>query len=59
MSELQPKIVGLPIRTHGTYLTSPVAECPNEKLKEMALLNGGDLNQIILANTLIKVEKGN
>ena len=33
---------------------------PNEKLKEMALLNGGDLSQIIPANTLIKVvEKGN
>jgi hypothetical protein len=33
---------------------------PNEKLKEMALLNGGDLGQIIPANTLIKVvEKGN
>ena len=32
---------------------------PNEKLKEMALLNGGNLNQIIPANTLIKVvEKG-
>ncbi len=32
---------------------------PNEKLKEMALLNGGDLSQIIPANTLIKVvEKG-
>ena len=31
----------------------------NEKLKEMALLNGGDLNQVIPANTLIKVvEKG-
>jgi predicted Zn-dependent protease len=33
---------------------------PNEKLKEMALLNGGDLSQIIPTNTLIKVvEKGN
>jgi predicted Zn-dependent protease len=32
---------------------------PNEKLKEMALLNGRDLSQIIRANTLIKVvEKG-
>ena len=32
---------------------------PNEKLKEMVLLNGGDLNQVIPANTLIKViEKG-
>ncbi|MCJ7782975.1 MAG: M48 family metalloprotease [Desulfobacterales bacterium] len=32
---------------------------PNEKLKEVALLNGGNLNQIIPANTLIKVvEKG-
>jgi len=32
---------------------------PNEKLKEMALLNGGDLNQVIPSNTLIKViEKG-
>jgi predicted Zn-dependent protease len=32
----------------------------DEKLKEMALLNGGDLGQIIPANTLIKVvEKGN
>jgi predicted Zn-dependent protease len=32
---------------------------PNEKLKEMALLNGGDPNQVIPANTLIKVvEKG-
>jgi len=33
---------------------------PNERLKEMALLNGGDLNQVVPANTLIKVgEKGN
>jgi len=32
---------------------------PDEKLKEMALLNGGDINQVIPANTLIKVvEKG-
>jgi len=32
---------------------------PNEKLKEVALLNGGNLSQIIPANTLIKVvEKG-
>jgi predicted Zn-dependent protease len=32
---------------------------PNEKLKEMVLLNGGNLNQVIPANTLIKViEKG-
>jgi len=32
---------------------------PNEKLKEMALLNGGGLGQIIPANTLMKVvEKG-
>lgn len=32
---------------------------PNEKLREMALLNGGSLNQTISANTLIKVvEKG-
>jgi predicted Zn-dependent protease len=32
---------------------------PNEKLKEMALLNEGSLNQIIPAHTLIKVvEKG-
>jgi len=32
----------------------------NEKLKEMALLNGGDLNQVIPMKTLIKVvEKGN
>jgi len=31
----------------------------NEKLKEMVLLNGGNLNQMIPANTLIKVlEKG-
>ena len=31
----------------------------NEKLKEMVLLNGGNLNQVIPANTLIKVvEKG-
>lgn len=31
----------------------------NEKLKEMALLNGGNLNQVIPANTQIKVvEKG-
>lgn len=28
---------------------------PNEKLKEMVLLNGGDPNQVIPANTLIKV----
>src|SRR4030042_5238531 len=27
---------------------------PNEKLKEMVQLNGGDLNQVIPANTLIK-----
>jgi predicted Zn-dependent protease len=33
---------------------------PKEKLKEMALLNGGDLNQVIPAKILIKVvEKGN
>jgi predicted Zn-dependent protease len=33
---------------------------PNEKLKEMALLNGKNLDQVIPANTLIKVvEKGN
>ena len=33
---------------------------PNEELKEMALLNGRDLSQIVPANTLIKVvEKGN
>ena len=33
---------------------------PNEKLKEMALLNGRNLSQIIPANTLIKVvEEGN
>jgi predicted Zn-dependent protease len=32
---------------------------PNEKLKGMVLLNGGDLNQVIPSNTLIKViEKG-
>jgi predicted Zn-dependent protease len=32
---------------------------PNEKMKEMVLLNGGNLNQVIPANTLIKVvEKG-
>ncbi len=32
---------------------------PDEKLKEMALLNGGDAHQVIPANTLIKVvEKG-
>jgi predicted Zn-dependent protease len=32
---------------------------PNDKLKAMALLNGGDLHQVIPANTLIKmVEKG-
>jgi hypothetical protein len=32
---------------------------PSEKLKEMVLLNGGDPNQVIPANTLIKVvEKG-
>jgi predicted Zn-dependent protease len=32
---------------------------PDEKLKEMVLLNGGDPNQVIPANTLIKmVEKG-
>jgi len=31
----------------------------NEKLKEVALLNGGNLHQLIPANTLIKVvEKG-
>ncbi len=33
---------------------------PNEKLREMALLNGKNLDQVIPANTLIKVvEKGN
>jgi predicted Zn-dependent protease len=33
---------------------------PNEKLKEMALLNGKNLNEVVPANTLIKVvEKGN
>jgi predicted Zn-dependent protease len=33
---------------------------PKERLKEMALLNGGELNQVIPAKTLIKVvEKGN
>lgn len=33
---------------------------PKERLKEMALLNGGDLNQVIPAKILIKVvEKGN
>jgi hypothetical protein len=33
---------------------------PNERLKEMALLNGRDLGEIIPANTLVKVvEKGN
>jgi predicted Zn-dependent protease len=32
---------------------------PNEKLKEMVLLNGGEFKQIIQANTLVKVvEKG-
>jgi predicted Zn-dependent protease len=32
---------------------------PNEKLKEMVLLNGENLNQVIPANTLVKVvEKG-
>jgi len=32
---------------------------PNEKLKETALLNGGNLNEVITANTLIMVvEKG-
>jgi len=32
---------------------------PNEKLKEMVLLNGGDFNQVIPANTLVKVvERG-
>ncbi|MDI6755975.1 MAG: peptidase M48, partial [Thermodesulfobacteriota bacterium] len=32
---------------------------PNEKIKEIALLNGGDLSQVIPANTLLKViEKG-
>ncbi len=32
---------------------------PNEKLEEMVLLNGGNVNQVIPANTLIKViEKG-
>jgi len=28
---------------------------PNEKLKEIALLNGGNLNQVIPSNTLLKV----
>ncbi len=33
---------------------------PNEKVKQMVLLNGGDPTQVIPANTLIKVvEKGN
>jgi predicted Zn-dependent protease len=32
---------------------------PKEKLKEMVLINGGDLEQVIPVNTLIKVvEKG-
>lgn len=32
---------------------------PKEKLKEMILINGGDLEQMIPVNTLIKVvEKG-
>ncbi len=32
---------------------------PEDKLKEMALLNGGEINQFIIENTLIKViEKG-
>jgi predicted Zn-dependent protease len=28
---------------------------PNEKLRETALLNGGNLNQVIASNTLLKV----
>jgi predicted Zn-dependent protease len=32
---------------------------PNEKMKETALLNGGNLEQVISENTLLKViEKG-
>jgi predicted Zn-dependent protease len=42
--------IGNALRTFGV---------PDEKLKEMALLNGRDLNQMIPSNTLIKVvEKG-
>jgi predicted Zn-dependent protease len=45
-----PDTLGNTLRSFGV---------PNEKLKEMALLNGRDLNQAIPANTLIKVvEKG-
>jgi predicted Zn-dependent protease len=45
-----PDTLGNTLRSFGV---------PNEKLKEMALLNGGDLNQAIPANALIKVvEKG-
>ena len=54
------------IRIHAARRSSTLEDVlrsyhvPNEKLKEMALLNGGDLSQIIPANTLIKVvEKGN
>ncbi len=54
------------IRIHATRRSGTLEDAlrsfnvPNEKLKEMALLNGGELSQIIPANTLIKVvEKGN
>jgi predicted Zn-dependent protease len=45
-----PDTLGNTLRSFGV---------PEEKLKEMALLNGGDVHQMIPANTLIKVvEKG-
>jgi predicted Zn-dependent protease len=49
------------VRSSGTLESALRSlNVPNEKLKEMALLNGGDLREIIPANTLIKVvEKGN
>ena len=61
------RINGAPdrIRIRSTWTTDTLENVlrsfgvPNEKLKEMVLLNGGDLNQVIPANTLIKViEKG-
>jgi predicted Zn-dependent protease len=53
------------IRIHTTRTTDTLENVlrsygvQNEKMKEMALLNGGNLNQVIPANSLIKVvEKG-
>ena len=50
------RIVGTPDRLENLLRSFGV---PNEKLKEMALLNGKDLNESIPANTMLKVvERG-